>query len=244
VTVEMAANALAISRHQAAKLLARWREQGWLKRLKRGLYVPIPVDAVSAARTLDSAWMLVPQLFHPGYVGGWSAAEHWGLTEQIFHEVCVLSTRALRGRRQDVGEVTFVVYKTRSECLFGTKMIWQGQVRVPISDPHRTLVDMLARPAVGGGMRHTADCLAAYLASPERAPDKLIQYGDELGNGAVFKRLGFLLERSGHREPSILGACRKRLTTGNARLDPALPAERLITRWRLWVSRGWEESSA
>jgi predicted transcriptional regulator of viral defense system len=242
VTVEAAAEVLEIPRQQAAKLLARWREQGWLKRLRRGLYVPIPIDVVSAERTLKNSWILVPELFAPGYVGGWSAAEHWDLTEQVFHEVCVFTTRSFRGKRQDVGEIAFVVFRLQRENLFGTKMLWQEQVRVPISDPHRTIVDMLARPTVGGGIRHTADCLGVYLASAECDLDKVIRYAQQLGNGAVFKRLGFLLERSNRPDSSVLEACRKRLTAGNARLDPTLPADGLVSRWRLWVPKSWRKA--
>jgi len=59
VTVDDACGALDVDRRTAAKLLARWAEQGWLKRLRRGVYSPIPVDAVSADRTLENPWVLV-----------------------------------------------------------------------------------------------------------------------------------------------------------------------------------------
>jgi predicted transcriptional regulator of viral defense system len=243
VTVDSTAEALSIDREQAAKLLARWRKQGWLKRLRRGLYVPIPIDAVSAERTLLNPWSLVPKVFDPGYVGGWSAAEHWDLTEQIFHEVCVFTTRPQRRRRQDLGEVAVMVFRLQSEHLIGTTAIWLGSVRVPVSDPHRTIIDMLSRPQVGGGIRHTADCLDAYLDSAGCDLETLVKYGDQLGNGAVFKRLGFLLERSRRPDAAALEACRARLTAGNARLDPALAADSLVKRWRLWVPKSWRKSA-
>ena len=66
---------------------------------------------------------------------------------------------------------------------------------MPVSDVHRTVVDMLDDPAVGGGIQHVADCLAAYLRRGDRDDEKLIEYAARLGNGAVFKRLGFLAER-------------------------------------------------
>jgi predicted transcriptional regulator of viral defense system len=107
-----------------------------------------------------------------------------------------------------------------------------------VSDPHRTVLDMLARPDVGGGIRHVQTCLSAYLASPEGNLTKLVEYGDRLGVGAVFKRLGFLLEGAEGAE-AALEACRKRLTKGNAKLDPGQSSRRLITRWRLWVPERW-----
>ena len=61
----------------------------------------------------------------------------------------------------------------------------------------------------------------------------------QLGNGAVFKRLGFLLEKYAENEQGIIGQCKEKLTTGNAKLDPTLKTEKLITRWRLWVPERW-----
>jgi len=60
----------------AAKLLARWVGQGWLVRIRRGLYAPVPLEATSSEQVLSNPWVLVEQVFAPGYVGGWSAAEH------------------------------------------------------------------------------------------------------------------------------------------------------------------------
>ena len=92
---------------------------------------------------------------------------------------------------------------------------------------------------LGGGLRSTIDMFRNYLSSEKKNLQLLIDYGDQLGNGAVFKRLGFLLEKYTDNETDFIGLCRERLTTGNAKLDPALEAKRLITCWRLWVPERW-----
>jgi hypothetical protein len=61
-----------------------------------------------------------------------------------------------------------------------------------------------------------------------------------LGNGAVFKRLGFLLETNVPQEAEAIERCLRHLTMGNARIDPKMPAEALVARWRLWVPRDWK----
>jgi predicted transcriptional regulator of viral defense system len=71
---------------------------------------------------------------------------------------------------------------------------------------------------------------------------RLLEYASRMRNGAIFKRLGFLLERARVDDSSIFSPIRQGLTGGNAKLDPMLPAERLITRWRLWVPKNWAES--
>ncbi len=70
-------------------------------------------------------------------------------------------------------------------------------------------------------------CLQTYLRDPEANADTLIRYAEKLGNGAVFKRLGFLVSQIPENE-SLSQACRQRLTAGNAKLDPALPCRRLV----------------
>jgi predicted transcriptional regulator of viral defense system len=240
VTVQAAARALDLEARAAAKILARWAEQGWLKRLRRGLYAPIPIDALSSAQTLENPWVLVPRLFAPGYVGGWSAAEHWGLTEQIFRDVCVLTAKPVRRKRELIEGTPFALHRISERAIFGTAAVWVGKARVAVSDPARTLVDVLARPALGGGIRHVAECLDAYLHSPARDLGKLIAYGDRLGNGAVFKRLGFLLSARRGGDPEVIEACRRRIKTGNVKLDSRLGGERLVSAWKLWVPRRWK----
>jgi len=244
VTADDAARALSVDQRDAAKPLARWAQQGWLKRLRRGIYAPLGIDARSMEQTLRNPWILVPELFSPGYVGGWSAATHWDLTEQLFRDVCVFTSRSFRRKREAIEGTTFVLNRVPEEALFGTVVIWEGRVRIPVSDPHRTLIDMLARPSAGAGIRHVEACLRAYLQSPSPDLERLLDYGDRLGNGAVFKRLGFLLSRRPGVDPGVLAACQERLTSGNAKLDPALASSRLVTRWKLWIPARWNRSPA
>ena len=100
---------------------------------------------------------------------------------------------------------------------------------------------MLSNPGFGGGIRPTVDVFRAYLKSEFNNTRQLIDYALKLGNGAVFKRLGFLLERYAPSEEESIASCKTNLTKGNAMLDPALSSDRLITRWRLWVPQNWKE---
>jgi predicted transcriptional regulator of viral defense system len=151
----------------------------------------------------------------------------------------VLTTQKPRDRTPSIKETDFLIRTVSEKAMFGMKPVWRGRVRVSVSDPTRTVVDMLSVPSLGGGIRSTVDMLVNYLRSENGNMDLLIEYGDRLGNGAVFKRLGFLLERVAPENGLFIEACQNRITTGNAKLDPKLGADRLITRWRLWVPEGW-----
>jgi predicted transcriptional regulator of viral defense system len=239
ITPADAARTLDVGAAEAAQQLARWTAQGWLKRLQRGVYTPVPIDARSAEQTLEDPWLLVPRFFAPGYVGGWTAAEHWGFTEQIFREICVFTARPFRDKRRTIGGVGFALQRVQEEAIFGTQAIWRGRVCIAVSDPHRTLVDLLARPATGGGIRHVAACLRGYVARSDADLARVIAYADQLGVGAVFKRLGFLLERTRGDFAPIIEQSLSRLTEGLSKLDPALASPRVVKRWRLRVPASW-----
>ena len=242
VTVEDAALSLGVSRQEAAKTLWRWTQQGWFRHVRRGLYAPIPPDSPLQAQVLPEPWILVPELFCPGYIGGWSAAEHWDLTEQMFLSVLVCTANGSKPREQRIQGTTFILKRVKTDKIFGTRPIWYGKAKVQVSDVHRTVVDMLDEPRIGGGMRHVFECLQAYLQAEQADLPRLINYADRLGNGAVFKRLGFLLSRLDVEEQT-LNVCRSRLTAGNAQLDPSTPSRRLVKRWQLWIPQSWEEST-
>jgi predicted transcriptional regulator of viral defense system len=241
VSVNEAAGILGVPADSAAKMLSRWNRKGWLSRVRQGLYVPVPLESRTPDIPLEDPWLVAERLYSPCYIGGWSAAEYWGLTEQIFRTVVVLTNQKPRDRTPRIKETDFLIRTVSEKAMFGLKSVWRGRVKVSVSEPARTLVDMLSVPNLGGGIRSTADMLSNYLGSENGNMDLLIEYGDRLGNGAVFKRLGFLLERVAPESGFFIDACRTRITTGNAKLDPKLGADRLITRWRLWVPKSWTQ---
>lgn len=238
VHVEDVVRALHMSRTDASKRLSRWTKQGWLRRVGRGAYVAASVDTLANEHVLDDPWVLVPALFAPAYIGGRTAAEHWDLTEQLFKDIVVVTGQTLRSRRQQRHGAIFTLKHINVEKIFGTRTVWRHHTKVDVSDLHRTIVDILGDPAMGGGIQHVADCLRAYLARKDRDDRKLIEYAEQLGNGAIFKRLGFLAERDPNGT-SLIQPCAARLTAGNAKLDSAFPAQRLITKWKLWVAQSW-----
>jgi predicted transcriptional regulator of viral defense system len=224
-------------------VLSRWLKQGWLRRIGQGLYVPVPLDLAGSEQLLEDPWVLVPTLFGQSYIGGWTAAHHWDLTEQLFNETVVFTTRRINAKRVVAQGVAFLLHHTTEKRNFGLKAIWRGSLRVNISDPARTMIDTLAMPDIGGGIDHVADCLAEFRKSSTYDAALLIRYGEQFGNGAVFKRLGFLAETRLH-DADLAAACRSRLTQGYAQLDTALKASHLHTAWRLWVPERLKGSAA
>lgn len=238
VTASQAATALELTPAEASRKLAVWSRSGWLARVRRGAYVSVPIESESADVALDDAWSVAASMFSPCYIGGWSSAEHWGLTEQIFRSICVMTATRPRVRKLLLRKARFELHTVAPTHFVGMKSVWRGGTRIQVSDPARTLIDMLADPALGGGIRHVAEMLAMLFRDQPKETAKLVGYAAKVGSGAVYKRLGFLIQRDHQDQVAIIKTCRAHLTAGYAKLDPALPADRLVTAWRVWVPAG------
>ena len=234
-SVRDAADALSFSMPRTHRFLAYLAERGWLVRVCRGLYAPIPLDAINPSAWREDPWVIASKLFGPDYyIGGWTACEHWDLTEQIFRETVVVTTKRVRGKEADIQGFPFRIRRTSPRKIFGTKPVWRDQTRVYVSDPSRTIVDLLDDPTLGGGIRHIADVVDTYFRDEHRDDTLLEDYARRVGNRTSFKRLGYLLETLQVHAPSLLQACKTSVSSGIGLLDPSLPDEGPVGwRWRL-----------
>ena len=218
-------------------LLAALAANGWLARVRKGWYICVPLEASEPKEWREDPWVVAAALFSPGYIGGWSALEHWGLTDQIFSVIYVIAGRKVRPARQTIQGTDFLIRTAPERTLFGTRRVWRQRAPVNVSDPHRTIIDILDVPAAAGGALHASEALQTYFESEHADQAKLLQYGDQLGRGTVFKRLGYLAERASLAKPDSVEACEGRITKGPSQLDPSGPSNGpLISRWNLRVN--------
>lgn len=241
---EEAADCLGVPRERASRLLRHLASQGWLARVKHGLYVAVPLEARSSGQWIEDPWVAGSKAFAPCYIAGWSACEHWGLTDQIFSEIAVVTAKPIRKKRQTIQRTTFVVKQLAPNQIFGTKALWRRESRVEVSDPSRTVIDMLDDPRLGGGIRHVAAALDEYWAS-YLDEQRLLGYAARRNNRSVYKRLGYLLEVQNIGSPGLIEACRSSMSTGLAALDPSVSEPgRIVKRWNLRVNVGVVGDSA
>lgn len=247
ISTEDAARALGVPARVAVARLARLVEAGWVARARRGLYLLLPMEAASvAATTVEDPWVLAEVLLAPCYIGGWSAAEHWGLTEQIFRSTFVVTAAGARSRSRTLLGAEFHLVRVSRKRIAGATTLWRGATRVSISDRERTIADALADPAWVGGGRHLVEILRAYRRGSDWNPTKLLARMKELGRGAAYKRLGLLAEEVLDAGPAVISSCLDGKTAGAIKFDPAVAARgHLVRRWGLWVnsSLGEEEDS-
>jgi predicted transcriptional regulator of viral defense system len=218
-------------------VLSRLARKGWLTRLRRGVYTLVPLSSRSGRAVVEDPLATAMELFAPCYVSGWTAAQHWELTEQIFNAIVIYSARPQRRGLQQAGGVTYRVRRVPEDTIFGTTKIWSGTLPVHMATMHRTVIDVLDAPEMGGGGRQTLDIARAYWRHPDRDPDELLVLAQRLGRGSVFKRLGFTAERFADPGVAWLDRCKAGLSTGIALLDPAGPRRgSTVARWRLRVN--------
>ncbi len=219
---------------RANQILSRLEHKGWLRRIKRGIYAPVPLGASGPEPIVENSWLLAMDIFSPCCISGWTGAEYWELTEQIFNRVSLLTTRPQRSNLQEYGGISFRTRTIKEDRFFGTKKIWMGSQQVSIADPHRVVIDILDDPSFGGGARHTLDVLRAYWQSRHADPALILEYAQRYGRGTVFKRLGFSAERFGAVDSEWIEACQRAISAGVSNFDPSGPKKgKIISRWNI-----------
>jgi predicted transcriptional regulator of viral defense system len=195
---------------------------GWLRRVRRGLYIPVPVEAERPDAWSQDALVVAAAAWSPCYFTGWTASSHWGLTEQMFRTTVLKTAQRVRRSEMRLLDADYMLlHAAEDKMTWGVRTVWHEEVRLQIADPARTVVDILDIPRIGGGIRHAAEILGAYLDAED--PLQLVAHAERLGNHAVFKRLGHLVEALGRDEPELIAACRARRSAGVALLDPDAP---------------------
>jgi predicted transcriptional regulator of viral defense system len=228
---------LELDRKESAKMLSKLASKGWVRRLRRGVYLLIPLEATSPEDWRADPWVVADHVFQPAYIAGWSACEHWGFTEQIFRDVAVFTSAPIRERRVTIDQTDFVLKKILEHLFFGTQSVWRGNTRVKVSDPTRTLVDILDDPQWGGGMRHVVQITQAYLDSNHRDDDLLVEYIERIGNSSPAKRLGYILETRHKDNKGLIEKLEPLLNTGYVLLDPSIPARgSYVSKWNVRVN--------
>ena len=211
-----------------------------MRRVRRGVYAVVPASAVMHEHVVMDPWSLVPTIFRQAYVGGWSAAGHWDLTEQVFSTLLICTTDALKRTTLKVAGSTLRARHIPTTLWFGTTATWHEGARVLVSDVHKTIVDMFIDPALGGGIQHVTLCFQAYLQRADANVGRLLSYATKAGSIPGFKRMGFVCEAiNGPAE--LRDGCQRTVTLGLAKLEPSIESPRVSKRWQLRLPRAWEK---
>ena len=228
------------SRRRAVNLLYQLRRAGWIVSLARGTYLIVPLEAGPEAAWTEDALVIASHLAVPGAAAYWSACHYWNWTEQAPRTAFVQTAKRTSRKRRKVLGVTYEFVHVTARKFFGTVERPAGRGRIVLTDREKSLVDALDRPDLCGGMRQVAEMLPT--AAEAVRWEKVETYLDKMGSGAIYKRLGFLVETLGKRvqvpeREGRIDAWQAHLTGGHAPLEPGGKAGGPVdSRWRVRVN--------
>jgi len=220
----------------ARSLIRHAVNRGVVSRLEPGLFVLVPPELGRATEFAGNPYLVARRLAEGAdyFISHASAMELHRMVTQPQFVIFTSTTKRLRNRTIQGSEFRFVL--VRRDDFFGVTTHWiSKQDSVKVSDIERTVIDGLHLPAYSGGVSEVAKGL--WMRRDVAKPERLIEYALRLGNGAVIRRLGYLLELYGLAAPEQLQRLRDSLSATYAVLDPILPPDgRYISGWRLRVN--------
>ena len=232
-----------LSPKAARGLTIRLVERGLATRLKPGLFILVPAELGHGRDYLGDPYVVAAEIVGgSGYfISHASAMDIHQMVTQPQLVVYTTTTQSIRPRSILGTEFRFVHCKTNH--FFGTMDHWASKTKkIKISDLERTVIDGLRQSEYCGGFSEVAK--GFWMRRQDMDVKKLVEYALMLDIGAVYRRLGYLLELFETKEDQ-LELLRKKLTASYVLLDPMMPAEgKFIARWRLRLNVSPEEIAA
>lgn len=222
------------------RVLSRLEQGGWLQRIERGLYMIVPLSAGPERTWSEDALVIGTRLVTPSAIAYWSALHFWNFTEQVPRTIFVQSPNRKFRSTSTVQGVRYQIVTVRDKSFFGLVERTIHDQTVQITDREKTILDAADRPDLCGGIWQLAETLRSYWH--ELDWQRLDAYLARFASGALYKRLGYLVETLDlpiDDRAVLLTSWQARMTTGIAPLDPSTSASGKGTtsithrRWRV-----------
>jgi len=225
------------STRQTRKALSRLTKKGWIKRLERGLYLLVPLEAGPEGQWGGNPLVIGTQMVSEGAIAYWSALHYWNLTEQVPRTVFIQTTARRGSSQETILGVRYRFVNIKPDRYFGIRQQTRDGMFFGITDQEKTLIDACDRPDLCGGIQQVVRVIQALELFDW---DRLDGYLERFGSGAVYKRLGYLVERLNIPLPdreARLKAWQRKLTQGIAWLEPGgARTGPVVTRWKVRVN--------
>jgi len=241
------AEEILINRSRADKALTQLTKNGIVTRLKPGLFQLVPFELGSEREYMGNQYTVARELALSGrkshedkyYISYGSAFDLHQMTTQPQLVVYISSTRMSRPHEILGTEFRFVLCKKQD--IFGITKLWiDKNEKIWTSDLERTLLDGLKHPSYCGGFTEVAKAFS--IKRQDIDTQKIINYATQLNVGAVYRRLGFLMELYNIGQAIHLQFLQTKLTDTYQLLDPDLHASgSYIAKWRLRLNVTPEE---
>lgn len=219
-TIDELAEAQETTYETAKSSASRLAKNGWLTRLKPGLYLIVPLAAGETPRYTAHEFYIAKHLADPMYVGFWSALGHHGFTEQVPQSVYLATTKRLTDKT--IHDVQYHRITLAEKKFFGYRQYGVAGHHVPVSTPEKTLVDCADQPRHCGGIRELAKGIRRGVEAYD--PETVLSHAQRIENGAATKRLVYLMDYYDVPVPDRK-TVEEQFTKGTSPLDPTRSEE-------------------
>jgi predicted transcriptional regulator of viral defense system len=244
LTIDAVEQFYGVSRSYARKIISDLVKHGWLVWAGKGMYQLLPAKTGIDPYPLADKFLIASQAFPNAFIAYGSAAEHHGLTTQLFQVVTMANTKLSGSKRILRTRVRLVKIQPNNFIGFSR---WSGNPCVRFANVERTLIDAVDRPELVGGLSDLWHILQAAKAKIDC--DKLLKILPSYKSKSLSKRVGFLLESFEYRVPVDALSELKRSTWSvkthlfSPNLSGANSSSKYSSEWNLLVNSRWKYDS-
>jgi len=203
VTFDQLSNLFNENRQYARKRINKLTKQGWLKRIKKGVYV---MSDLSTRGTLAISHKAVVNIFvEEAYISFETALQHYGLYDQLGASINVVSLKQYK--KTVIDKITYNFIKTQQQYFYG----WNphdidGQV-VKIASIEKALIDLIQFHRT----RYSTDLVLEKLRifTEDIMPNRLTEYALK-SNLTTQRIMGFLMDYANLDSSQIYSAVMNR----------------------------------
>ena len=149
--------------------------------------------------------------------------------------------KQMKERNPIYGSIKFKIKTIKENRIFGTKTIWYGSKKVNVSDPTKTIVDILDDPKLVGGMSVVYDIFNEYVESKYCDFKMLLNYSERMNNKTILKRLGFMIDVKFNKIPEEFLDIKDDISSGYSNFDPIVNGNLFVEKWKLKVPASWKK---
>jgi len=233
-TFDQAMELTPIGRDSVKKLIYNLTKKRRIQRIERGKYLFIPVSVRGQGEYSEKGTIIAANLINPYYLSYWTALSFYGWTEQPSRKIFIATTKQKAPLK--VQGMTFRFIRLRPNRFFGYCQHRDGPYEVMIADKEKAIVDCLDQPRYCGEIVEVAKSI--WNGRNEIDFHKVLTYAERMGNGAIIKRLGYIMETLGILTPESRKKLLPRVRRGIVSLDPdgAKSRGEISPEWQLKVN--------
>jgi len=218
--------------------LARWRRQGRVLRVKNGVYVRSDAGGASQPSPPPDLVALAARMAPDAAAAYHTALEAHGYAQSLFERFTFVTWT--RVKPVEFLDRRFAPVRPRAPLVDHdggepwVELVDRSGLEVRVTSVERTVVDVLDRPSISGGVEEVWRSLGAV---PAVDPEALVGYVRALGRHTVAARVGYFLDVR-RDELAVPAETLDQLESMRPRqamyLDRSLGG-RLVSRWNLIV---------